>query len=164
MYAASLKIMNRKDDYVRVVLSLLAKKKGLFPALSEESLVGKRPRAEFPWVDEDMMPSPEAFNDVCSYSDQLPYDIQTPLDQYFRISHLDQHIILSDDKDGFSLQITVRPCLQGALPRASVSLCLYGTGESEGSELWLRSHPQIALTSPSTQVALTSNVRVRVQV
>src|SRR4051812_40372501 len=86
MYARCLKKLNRKDEYVRTLLDLLAKSAASrmsskdLPHRAREDGTSDMPRG---WLDDDKVSTKDIFHELIDYSQNLPYDVTVQMSKYF---------------------------------------------------------------------------------
>ncbi|KAI9803994.1 MAG: hypothetical protein M1833_000275 [Piccolia ochrophora] len=125
-YAACLKRLNRKGDYVRVLLEILAK--SAVDPEAETSLA------------HGLATGDSLFGDLLSNSNDLPYQITVPLEKLFGSIKVMPHIRHFDDKDGFQVQLCLRYMLPHHIQVQTAKVCLKGVGINHGRELWLENN------------------------
>ena len=162
MHAICLKKLNRKDDHIRTVLSLLAKYSASKRQRQKLNQYNRCTLAEThdSRLDDSAINIDKVFQEMVESSKQLPYDIQAPLTNYFDLVSIDQPIKLREDRDGFTLGITLCPLIVTEIGEATLSAWLVGEGDKEGFEISLKSPGNSPLQYPSTYVELGSDVRV----
>lgn len=160
MYTTSLKALNRKDDYVRTALLLVSKSAERRSLCSVRSTSLQDAQGNQGWLDDSGDPNSNLFHEVAEYAQQLPYELQLSLSQYFTPIDVDHHITLCPDKDGFSLTVELQPLVADTVRDAKLSLCLYGQEDTERSETWLECDKHVEIRHPSTRVSLTTNVSI----
>jgi len=161
-YAKCLKELHRRDEYMRVMMSLLSKVIVRQRALSI-------PRSRFPitdtsstWLDDGNVDVSGVLEQIVAYSVEMPYDFTAMMNDFFNDIHVDQEVLHYDEKDGFSLNVQFRHLLQDPLTLDRVRLRLSHSREL-GQEIWLESDGQVSLKNGLVRLRLQSNVRCREQ-
>ena len=86
MYARCLKKLNRKDEYVRTLLDLLARSSASRISFSSasgrtsEDTVSSMPSD---WLNDDKIDTHGVLDELTNYSQQLPYDVSVQMAEYF---------------------------------------------------------------------------------
>lgn len=160
MHAVSLKKLNRKDDYVRTVLSLLVK----YAETSKHTRELQTPQGfssvmrHRSWLDDSLIDVSSMFQEVVNYSRQLPYDLEMNLKSFFSLESVDHHTRLIDGRDGFKLGVVLKSLLEEDVTGAKISVCLHGTEHHSGVEIWLYSKHDCLIRGSSMRFELESNV------
>ena len=164
-YAACLKMLNRRDDHVRILLTILAKK--VKETSSHTASITSRGTGRFAHTRAQIQPKSaapqqsvqDALEDVKVAARQLPYDLTLPLVEYFDQIVPDTHITLFDDRDGFKLGVTLSQHLAERLQIDEITIQLINTQDSHESELTLQSTEALQVGHGMEHVWLTSKVR-----
>ncbi|KAF1844880.1 uncharacterized protein K460DRAFT_416243 [Cucurbitaria berberidis CBS 394.84] len=139
MYARCLKKLNRKDEYVRTLLDLLAKS-----AASRMSFTTSRASANelsdtpCDWLDDDKVDTTGVFNELIDYSQQLPYDVTVQMAKYFGDTSVEPYVRHYDDKDGFQLRLQFRHLLEDEVKIRAAKVRLV-SASTLGKDIWLES-------------------------
>ncbi|KAI9819800.1 MAG: hypothetical protein M1832_003875 [Thelocarpon impressellum] len=159
-YAACLKKLDRPEDYVRVIIELLAK------AASREmrgglgrSRRGREGNDNDPnrLLDESASSVDGYLSDLLVYSKELPQRVTVPLQRVFGdafVSPYPQHL---DDRDGFKLQVGLRNLLGKEIKIGSVKVRIVGTTSAQGREIWLESNGPLTLERGPVRVWVKTN-------
>lgn len=157
-HADCLKTLNRKAEYVRVVMDMISKRVDISNRPGYEdfsSNATKKSRA----IGIISMDTSELLKDLVSYSAQLSYDFTAPLQNFFSIVHLDSNITLFADHDGFKLSLELCQRLMRTLLVDAVKARLVDANDRRGKEVWLQSDGSCHINQRTTRIWLTSNVR-----
>lgn len=162
MYAQCLKKLNRKDEYVRTLLDLLAKS-----AASRLSIRSSSERAsaidtnKMPkdWLNDDNVDTTGVFGQLIDYSPQLPYDKNAPMAKYFNDIVVEPYVRHFDDKDGFQLRLQFRHILEDDIELDQAKVRLISATSAQGKEIWLESSELTKVTKGLCRLWLSSNVR-----
>ncbi len=160
-YAECLKVLNRKDEYVRLVLSLLSKAADAARSrLQHETSYKKSPfyRHTSSWINDAVVDVRGFFSDLVLYSEELPYDVSVPMSRYFDDIQVDHRIGLFEDRDGFQLSLSIRQLLADTLSIGVARVRLVHLGDGQSREIWLQSDKSVELGPSVSQILLTSNV------
>ena len=164
MHAQCLKKLNRKDEYVRTLLDLLAKS-----ATNRKSLRSSSKRASSSdafrvskdWLDDDNVDTTGVFEELVEFSEQLPYDVNVPMAKYFGDIVVEPYVRHFDDKDGFQLRLQFRHVLEDELDLRQAKVRLISATSAQGKEIWLENSDAIQLKKGICRMWLGSNVRVQ---
>ncbi|KAF1982161.1 hypothetical protein K402DRAFT_424748 [Aulographum hederae CBS 113979] len=166
MHAQCLKELHRKDEYIRVLLQLLAKSAArakskidlrvrLPSAAADES---ENPRDLYRWLDDDSINTDGVLNELVTFSDELPYDIPTPMLDYFADVVVEPFIRHFDDRDGFMFRLRFRHLLDDDLVIDQARVRLVSTSPGQNREIWVESNEPCTVKQGVTKVWLKSNV------
>ena len=129
-YSRCLKHLDRKEEYVNIVLKLLAKQ--VHQLRTEDSaetslsaLAGQKPDY-----------TKTLFKDIVAVSDSVQQSFSVPIERYFSGMLLKPQLIHRHDHDGFSMQLQLRNLVESFQPK-EVKIRLINVGENQRSELWL---------------------------
>ncbi|KAK5143460.1 hypothetical protein LTR04_001888, partial [Oleoguttula sp. CCFEE 6159] len=166
MHAQCLRMLQLKEDYVRVVLKLLAKfaaremdgrwpNSGLPTGQEEEQIVTNE---NSPWADDDSVHSAGYLGDLIAFSEKLPQNVVVPLSDYFGNINVEPYIRHYDGKDGFQLRLQFKHLLvdEITVQRAKVRLVSGLSGQSR--EVWLENAGPFRLIRGLMKFWLDSNV------
>lgn len=162
-YAKCLKILDRRDEYVKVVLAILAKSTDQRRRASRSNIITHSEKSlELSTCDaqlDDESLGNVGFTALAEYSAGLSYDHSASLLQYFEITELDTAIQLLHDEDGFQLSVTTRQLIANEITLDSVKVRLVEAAAVQGREIWLESRTKIVLGSEPIKICVQSNVR-----
>ncbi|KAH7372031.1 trafficking protein particle complex subunit 10 [Pyrenochaeta sp. MPI-SDFR-AT-0127] len=155
MYSRCLKKLNRKDEYVRTLLDLLAKS-----AASRMSFRASSKRAsnseiaDMPpgWLNDDKVDTTGAFQELVDYSQQLPYDVTVQMLKYFGDISVEPYVRHFDDKDGFQLRLQFRHLLEDEIEIRATKVRLVSAGSTQGKEIWLENQEPTQLKKGMNRV------------
>ncbi|QDS76747.1 hypothetical protein FKW77_001464 [Venturia effusa] len=161
VHAECLKKLNRRDEYVQMLLNLLARS-----VAREKSYLElrqrKRPLASNsgPWLDEDLMATEVSLNELISFSETLPYERYVSMERYFSDINVEPFIRHFGNRDGCALQIRLRHVLQEQLTVDETTLCLRMADEGITREITFRRGDAVELTIGMNSIAVHANVTV----
>jgi hypothetical protein len=165
MYAQCLKKLNRKDEYVRTLLDILAKSAGNKIAsrvsLKQASTL-KVPPPSKDWLDDDNVDTNGVFEELVSFSEQLPYDLNASMTKYFGDIVVEPYVRHYDNKDGFQLRLQFRHVLEDEIEIRKAKIRLISTMPGQGKDIWLESVTAIQLEKGICRTWLSSNVRITI--
>jgi hypothetical protein len=154
MHAKCLKVLNRKDDYIRLLLGLLAK------SVQQNAL--RRRSLNLSLVSEDIeqytIDGRSILPELLGFSAQLPYDVTVDLSTYFQDVAVDPYIRHYEDRDGFFLKLKFKSNFANALQIDRAIVTLHSVDNGPSGEIVLESNgPQ--LVSGLSTIKLHSHVR-----
>ncbi|KAF1961105.1 hypothetical protein CC80DRAFT_436652 [Byssothecium circinans] len=161
MYAQCLKKLNRKDEYLRTLLDLLAKsaasKKSIHTAskTSSEDAPNSLPKD---WLDDDKVDTTGALEDLVNYSQQLTYDMPVPMVKYFNDIVVEPYVRHFDAKDGFQLRLQFRHVLEDEIEIDQVKVRLINAIHVQGKDIWLESLEPVRVKKGVCKIWVDSNV------
>lgn len=156
MYAQCLKKLNRKDEYVRVLLDLLAKSaSNQTPSLS----VNIRPTSEqIPWLDDDRLDTTGILKELVTFSEELPYDVSAPMSRYFSNIIVNPYIRHYEDQDGFQMSLSFRHLLEDDIEIDKAKIRLVSMDPGENRDVWLETREKLDVKQGQTTTWLHTNV------
>ena len=157
MYARCLKKLNRKDEYVRTLLDLLAKSAASrmsFTASSKRASANAISDVPTDWLNDDKVDTTGVFDELINYSQQLPYDVTVQMPKYFGDISVEPYVRHYDDKDGFQLRLQFRHVLEDEIEIRAVKVSLISTSSSPGKEIWLENSEPTELKKGLSRVWL----------
>lgn len=156
-YAKCLKELHRKDEYMRVMLSLLSKVIARQRARSLPKVRFLKSETSLAWLDDNSVDVSGILAELVAYSQELPYNFTAALADFFSGAHVSQEVLHYDDKDGFSLDVEFRHLLEDDLKIDRVRLWLSNVTEP-GQGIWLQSDAQMHVEQGLVKLRLHSNV------
>jgi hypothetical protein len=161
LHAQCLKKLNRKDEYVRTLLDLLAKaaaSKMSFstahrPADTEDTL-----DTPHNWLNDDKVHTAGILNELIDFSQQLPYDVTAQMNKYFGDISVEPYVRHYDDKDGFHLQLQFRHIFEDNVTIKVAKVRLVCADPSQGKEIWLETSKPTNLKKGLARLSLDCNV------
>lgn len=154
VYARCLKELHRRDEFMRVTLSLLTK---IVARDQAKRLPQYRSAGHFSGMDEDTVDVHGLLAEVITLSGELPYSFTAQMVDFFSDIHIGTELVLSDDKDGFQLPLQFRYLLHEAIVLDKIKLRLVNVKDSS-QEVWLESKGKVNLERGLTKLDLLSNV------
>ena len=158
MYAQCLKKLNRKDEYVRTLLELLAisaAKRKEHRGYRQHSVLSK----EHPgWLDDDTIDTSGVLAELLDFSEQLPYDVTVPMAKYFGDIAVEPYVRHYEDQDGFQLRLLFRHVLEDAIDIREAKVRLT-SATPVGREIWLDSSETLRVSPGTGRLWVKSNVR-----
>lgn len=158
MHSQCLRKLNRKDEYVRTLLDLLAKS-----AASRKSLRTKSPRMALSepssvWLNDDQVDTTGLFTELIAFSEQLPKDRMVPMTKYFDDINVEPYVRHFEDKDGFQLRLQFRHILEDEIEVRRARVHLISADSAQGKDMWLESTEPLRLKNGLHRSWLASNV------
>ncbi|KAG9957193.1 hypothetical protein KCU61_g9292, partial [Aureobasidium melanogenum] len=152
IYAKCLKELHRRDEYMRVMLSLLGK------------VVARRTASELPrvrstsaWLDEETVDVSGVLGELVSFSEELPYNFTASMSDFFAGIDVSPEIALHPDQDGFGLNVRFKHLLDDDLQIDRVKLRLVLVTDAS-QEILLQSDGPLELKRGLTNLQVHSNV------
>ena len=161
MYAKCLKKLNRKDEFVRTLLDVLAKSaaskksnRTLSRKASSESLL----HMSKDWLNDDQIDTTGILGELIDYSQQLPYDVSVQLAKYFNNCIVEPYLRHYDKKDGFQLRLQFRHVLEDEIELDQARVHLVDASSAQGKDIWLESNETVRVKKGICRLWLGSNV------
>jgi hypothetical protein len=148
MHARCLKKLNRKDEYVRTLLDLLAKSASsrmAFKSASKRASADQTSHRPSDWLNDDKVETTDIFYELVEYSQQLPYDVTVQMTKYFGDISVEPYVRHYDDKDGFQLRLQFRHLLEDEIEVRAAKVRLIDTVSAQGKDIWLETTEPIQL-------------------
>lgn len=144
IYARCLKELHRKDEYMRVTLSLLSKivTKSRTRQLPTMRLTSRQ--TSDAWLDEDAIDVHGDLAEVVTFSEELPYNFITSVTEFFAEVEVGQEVQHFADRDGFRLQLSFRHLLEDELAISRIRLRLVNATD-QNQEIWLESSGDVPM-------------------
>jgi hypothetical protein len=159
IHAQCLKKLNRRDDYARMLLSMLAK-----TAAQQKSHLELKLRQRFtakdPWQDDDQIETRGLLAELVAYSEELPYDLSVPIVRYFTDITVEPFIRHFDHKDGFSIKLKMRHLLDDALQIDQTRVRLTTISDGASRDIWLESGESMEIIPGLNNIRVGANVSV----
>lgn len=165
-YATCLKRLDRKEDYIRVVLELLAK-----VASSQMRSTSRRRGDPLPdvdpskstrfgmWSGDEDCSTSAYLDDLQTFAKELPYEVTVPMTRVFGDIQVSPYPRHHEDGDGFSLEVLLRHLLEGSIEVQHLKLRLVGTLHGHKREVWLSSKESFTMRRGAMKVWVETNVR-----
>ncbi|PGH17177.1 hypothetical protein AJ79_01315 [Helicocarpus griseus UAMH5409] len=163
LYGRCLKQLDKKDDYVRVLLKLLGNYAGVAQsgqkatALQSKRISSAAP-SSFPPAARSMVLN--YVKDVFETSRNLSKGFSIPLSNFFGGIDISPTIHLFEDKDGIMVQLSLRFLLGNNIEVDSVKLRLVNSSDVHSSEIWLENEDDVVVKSTTSRILLHSFVSV----
>lgn len=163
MYAQCLKKLNRRDEYTRTLLDLLAKSaaKKKTIRVSRRSMQPRQILGDMTqdtWLDDDEADTNGLFTELLSYSEQLPYDITVPMSKYFGDIVVEPYVRHYDNRDGFQLRLQVRHLLEDDILVEKARVHLIHATLGPNKDIWVESEDTMIVKKGLFRIWLDSNV------
>ena len=162
MYAHCLRKLNRKDEYLRTLLDLLAKSAASRIATQSAS---KRTSSEIvpndlpkDWLDDDKVDTTGVLNESVNYSGQLTYDMNVQMAKYFNDIAVEPYVRHFEDKDGFQLRLQFRHVLEDEIELDQARVRLINATSIQGKDIWLETSGPIQVKKGLCKAWVGTNV------
>lgn len=152
IYAKCLKDLHRRDEYMRVMLSLLSK-----VVARRTTSVLPRVRSTSAWLDEETVDVTGVLGELVSFSEELPYNFTAPMSDFFAEVDVSPEVVLHSDNDGFGLNIRLKHLLDEDLVVDRVRLRLVLVNDAS-QEILLQSDVPLELQQGLVKLQVHSNV------
>ncbi|KAI5210472.1 hypothetical protein E4T39_00019 [Aureobasidium subglaciale] len=152
VYAKCLKDLHRRDEYMRVMLSLLGKVVAHRTTKSLPTI-----RGTSAWLDEETVDVTGIIEELVSFSGELPYNFNATMSEFFGNIDVSPEIMHYPGNDGFSLNIRFKYLLDEVLTldRVKLRLVLVSDGNQE---ILLQSDGPLTLKRGVTKLQVHSSV------
>ncbi|KAI9792943.1 MAG: hypothetical protein M1816_001265 [Peltula sp. TS41687] len=155
IYAHCLKELDRKEDYVRKLLELIAR--AVVTERRNQRQGGSIARNDGleqaeEGTDDDADYVAGYLSDLVVYSKDLPSELTAPLNRYFGDVQVEPHPAHFSDKDGFRIQLKISHLLRHNIRIDKVRVRMTGIQGSQSQEIWLESDEILVLKRGVTAV------------
>lgn len=157
MYAKCLKQLQRKEEYVRVVLKLLSK-----AAMAEKERIRRKsdlqPGPISSFSHEELVPNEPYLEELLQITKTFQHEVQVPLQNFFSHVEVDDTPRYHSEKDSFALQLRFRYLLAENMniEKAKVKI---SPVEGDGSrDIWLESEGPTLFKNGSVRLVVQTNV------
>lgn len=154
LYSRCLKELERNEDYVRMLLRLLAKS----AAYSQSKLSDKQRALSAPTSILEQEKLASYVSDLFEGARTLQKDVTASLLDFFADFHVEPAIRLYDDKDGFQIQLSLRYLLGPQIEIDSLKVRLVSASKSHNAEHWIEGSANMVVKSSVTKILVDSSV------
>ena len=160
MYAQCLKILHRRDDYSRVVLSLLAKAAAMEKSRLQRPIQhsSQSPISTSKWLEDDNMDVSGLMTELLEFSSELPYNVTVPMTEHFDHIKVNPVIHHFEDHDGFQMQIQLRHLFEDGIEAHTMKVRLVANVAGQTKEIWLQGQVPVMIKQGSQSFWLNTNV------
>jgi hypothetical protein len=153
VHAECLKMLNRKDDYARMLLGLLDK------AVASKSSPGLKSQAlGYVDIESFQIRGQSILKELSTTATGLPYEITVPFSTYFQTMTIDPYIKHYPEKEGFQLRLKFRSVLEEPIMIDSAKLVLTTSSDSGPSQIILESNEAVEVGKGTTTIVLGTHV------
>jgi hypothetical protein len=157
LYAECLKQLQRKEEYVRVVLKLLSK-----AAVVENERIQRKSAFKFgrtnSFNDDVIIPAEPYLEGLLQITKTLQHEVQVPLQNFFGHIEVDGTPKYHPEKDSYALQIRLRYLLQEDLTIEKANVRIGSVGGESNRDLWLESEGPVVIKPGEVTFIVQSNV------
>ncbi|PWY77431.1 hypothetical protein BO70DRAFT_388249 [Aspergillus heteromorphus CBS 117.55] len=157
MYARCLKELNRGEEYVRVILRLLAK----FAVYSQSTLSRREKTLDASHIFTENALVSEYVEELFKASGALQKEVSAPMTDFFADVDVKPAILHYADKDGFQLKLYLRFLLGKRIDISSIKLRLVSARSPQSNEHWIEAPMDMTIKSSSTRVLVDSSITLQ---
>ncbi|KAJ4992780.1 tmem1 family protein [Stagonosporopsis vannaccii] len=161
MYARCLKKLNRKDEYIRTLLDLLARSSASrisFSSASKRASDDEASKMPPDWLNDDRVDTGGVLNELVNYSQQLPYDVSVQMAEYFTDISVEPYLRHYEHKDGFQLRLQFRHILEDEFEIRAAKIKLVSATSTTAKDIWLETPQALIVKKGLTRVWLGCNI------
>ncbi|KAE9381693.1 TMEM1 family protein-like protein [Stipitochalara longipes BDJ] len=159
MYAKCLKELQRKEEYVRVVLKLLSRAAKMEKErLQRKSTFRIGDSQRFP--DEEIVSTSSYLPELMQITKNLQHEVHVPLQNFFGKVEVDGTVQYLPGTDGFGLQIRLQYLLIDDLSVEKARVKITPLGGDTNRDLWLEATSPLVFKHGKVQISVQSNVLV----
>ncbi|KKK20039.1 hypothetical protein P175DRAFT_0499285 [Aspergillus ochraceoroseus IBT 24754] len=152
MYARCLKELERTEEYVRMMLRLLAK----YAAHTQSQLSSRQKTIDASSIFAEEALVSEYVEELFQASSALQKEVSASLTDFFADLHVKPAILHYKDRDGFQLQLYLRFLLGKRIDIDSIKIRLV-SDSSQSSEHWIEALTKTTVKSSSTKILVDSS-------
>ncbi|GAD95031.1 hypothetical protein NFIA_013010 [Paecilomyces variotii No. 5] len=157
LYARCLKEFKRNEEYVRILLKLLAN----YAADLQSQMSGRqKATAAFSEFTQSGRVS-KYVKELFGTSNTLPKEISASFNDFFADLEVSPAIRHYKDKDGFELQISTRFLLEEAIKVSSIKMRLVSANTQQSNEVWLESSEEVVIKPSLTKLLIPSSITLQ---
>lgn len=157
MYARCLKELQRKEEYVRVVLKLLSR----VAAVENERLQRKSSLTtgrQKPF-DHSTQQVNSYLPELLEITKTLPKPVQIPIQSFFGKMEVENAVRYHPEKDSIGLQLRLRYLLDDELVVEKARVRVISTSGDTTREIWLEAEGSVVIKKGNAKLAVQTNVR-----
>ena len=158
MYTQCLERLDRTDEYVRIMLKLLAK-------LVQRDRSNTYLKSEAVGYSRDQSMNEEINTASCLKSlilasERLKEPISAPMDKYFTNICVDPYLQHFENRDGFQLTLDMHCLMAGELKAERIKVKIVNVDDKQSNDIWLLSESSQVMKAGRTKTILTAFVRI----
>jgi hypothetical protein len=157
MYARCLKELQRKEEYVRVVLKLLSR-----AAMMEKEILQRKSAFQFggdrSLLNEGVMPSSSYLPELLQITKSLQHEVHVPLQNFFGRAEVDDTVQYNPETDGFGLQLRLQYLLADDLSIEKARVKISPVAGDSNRDLWLETTGPFIFKKGKARLSVQSNV------
>ncbi|KAL4780856.1 trafficking protein particle complex subunit 10 [Aspergillus varians] len=157
MYARCLKELDRNEEYVRMVVRLLAK----YAAHTQSQLSTRQKTLDASSIFAEEAMVSEYVEELFRASGALQKDISTPLTDFFGELTVKPLTLHYADKDGFQLQLYLQFLLGKRIDVDSIKVRLVSANSAQTSEYWIETSGKTTVKSSPTRILVDSSTTLQ---
>ncbi|KAI0385690.1 trafficking protein particle complex subunit 10 [Hypomontagnella monticulosa] len=156
MYSRCLKELQRKDEYVKVMLKLLTKAAAAERDRQEQKLafrLGKADTVDYP----DSEAIKGFLGDLLTATKTLPNELRIPISSFFSVIEVDGPPEYHNGQDSISLHLKINSLLVDTLKIDSARVHIVGTANESSKEIWFELAQPVTIKPGKNKLKLNSN-------
>ncbi|KAH7364175.1 TMEM1 family protein-like protein [Rhexocercosporidium sp. MPI-PUGE-AT-0058] len=158
MYAKCLKELNRKEEYVKVVLKLLSKTAMVEGArLQRKSTLKLRLGHSF---SPEVLSTESYVPELLKITKEFQHEVRVPLESFFGNIEVDGTVCYQPERDGFELRLRLQYLLADDIPIEKARVRVTPVTGDSNKEIWLESDVPMLFKKGVASFSVQSNVTV----
>lgn len=157
MYARCLKELQRKEDYVRVVLKLLSR-----AAMMEKERLQRKSAFRLEGIqlfsNKEVVSTSSYLPELMQITMNLQHEVLVPLQNFFGKVEVDETVQYHSEIDGFGLQLRFQYLLADDLSVEKARVKITPIGGDTNRDLWLEANGPLVFKNGKVQISVQSNV------
>ncbi|CZR50773.1 probable TRS130 TRAPP subunit of 130 kDa involved in targeting and fusion of ER to golgi transport vesicles [Phialocephala subalpina] len=155
LYARCLRELQRKEEYVRVVLKLLSKS-----AMVEKERMLRKSTLQIgrsSSLSPEVLPTDSYLPDLLDITRTLPHEVLVPLQNFFASVEVDNTIRYHPEADSFGLQLRLNYLLSDDITIEKAKVRIVPLAGETSREIWLEMEGDTVFKKGNARLAVTSN-------
>ncbi|EAW07582.1 putative TMEM1 family protein [Aspergillus clavatus NRRL 1] len=157
MYARCLEELKRSEEYVRMMLRLLAK----FAVHTHSRLTIRQKSLDASHIFTDQSPVSQYVDKLFAASGTLQKEVSASFADFFADLDVTPTILHYADKDGFQMQLSLRFLLGKRIEVDSIKVRLVSASGSQSNEHWIETSNKAVVKSSPTRLLIDSSVTLQ---
>lgn len=157
MYARCLKELQRKEEYVRVVLKLLSR-----AAMMEKEILQRKSAFHFggnhSLFNKEVVPASSYLPELLQITKSLQHEVHVPLQNFFALVEVDDTVQYHPETDRFGLQLRLQYLLTDDLTIEKARVKITPLAGDSNRDLWLETADPLVFKKGKTRLSVQSNV------
>ncbi|KAA8651858.1 hypothetical protein EYZ11_006218 [Aspergillus tanneri] len=157
LYARCLRELQRTEEYVRVILRLLAK----FAIHTQSGLSPRQKTLDASAIFAEKAQASQYVEELFEAAKTLQKELSAPLSDFFADFEVNPVILHYETKDGFQMQLSLRFLLGKSIDIDSIKIRLVSSSRGQSSEHWIETSAKTTIKSSPTKIQVDSSTTLQ---